>query len=72
MIYLDRMFTADHYTYNFRIFKLVSFLHKLKAIDNIEMANHILIMEECRAVGVAVDYTNFRVHGAPDGSYYQF
>lgn len=72
MIYRDRMFTADDYTYNFRILKLVTFLWKLKAIDNTEMAEHILLMDNCRAVGTQVDYTNFRVYGAPDGSFYQF
>lgn len=73
MIYKDRMMTEyEYYRYNFRILKLVTMLYKLKVIDSVEMANHILAIDHTRPVGVQVDYTNFRVGGNPDGTYYQF
>lgn len=71
MIYLDRMVTESDYIYNFRIYKMVDFLHKLKVID-VELANHILHMENVRMVGLQLDYKNYRGFGAPGEPYYQF
>ncbi len=72
MIYKERMMSESDYKYNFRIYKMVDFLHKLRVIDNIELANHILVMEDARLVGLQLDYKYYRGFEGPGGSYYQF
>lgn len=48
--------TMSDLKYNFRIFKLVHFLHATEVIDTLELAEHVAVIELLRPVGLRIDY----------------
>ena len=71
MIYRERMTLHNDYVYNFRIFKVANTLWKLQVISMDSLLDHISVMEDGRAAGLMIDYTNYTLQGGVD-VYYQF
>ena len=70
-MYKNRVITYIDAKHQFRIYRLIRFLHDLRIIMDGELIRHEEIIYDTLPVGINIDWFNYRVSG-PGGEVNQF